>query len=1549
MHKLIKKVTSALTAFILVGSNFIPTIVYAANEIADLSTDENVLFDANINNNTSYIANIDEQLSLNINLSVVGDGYIKGGTIKIENNNYKLGDIEENSDIERVDDNTFELSQITDKNSINLSIPIEFERSEVTDIEYFEKDSSVKLNATYINEDGEEEDISKTINNHLKWDNEVEGIISQELKRYLKYENKTLVSFLVSSGIKDNSIPVTEKTIQILAPLVNNMEPSKVIVSGDNISYNYQNQVVFISKNYVSENKVQWNSNDEYIVTYIYDTQVEETDIETLAVMLAKTASKNNIEIRTENFSYHVKDNVGNLLEATIGGDNEINKGYMYTNLNRKENKLETLYNSVYQVNVGLVDFIDEIEIREFPSNYETIDKNISVDRDNLIEILGEDGTIRVLDQKNIELGVLNKDNLQIQANQFGLKFYTSKPIKEGNLNIFINKTINPNLVYTKENLSNTSYIQNIIDVFGKLQGQEVSYNNVVKNIELVEPQSNATITISKDNLSTVVTNEDVVITAVLEKNSIDDALYTNPEILITLPNQISNVVLKDAKLIYEDELVPVDFRMVGKQIYLKLEGTQTEYSLVPTADGTVIRIVLDMNLDNLAVNANEKITMQYTNMARNELKTIEVPVNIVAPTGFVTANEGSLSQTVSAITKDETVQIAANDVEKQLKLSGIVVSNLKENARGLAILGRIPSQDTIKTDTSNENLNSTFTTNLASAINIEGIEADIYYSDNGNATYDLNNSENGWSLEARDTSKSYLIVSKSEVAPAQKISFSYNVKVPRNINYENNAVSEYAVYYDNDSENGTSKNIIISKAINIATENIPIIRTEIVAEDYYTGDKIENGGNVNGEKLVKYLIRATNTGKKSAENVTVKVQRPTDSSFYINEYLEEHDLYDVHIDRSEALSKTIDSIAPGETKEVEFDINVYKSTENSNAIVRAEVTADNMLENSTASFENNIVDGTLELIISSEKTDKHVKIGEKISYRLSVENNNKDKINNINVKIDIPKYLEINNCDKGNYDEKNRTITYSLGELESFETFNIDATVISSEEANQEITLQAVAVFDGANKEIKSNKYTKVVQDTKGFSADLSSNITEKMLDTDTVEYYINVRNNSKESAEVNIYDSLPNELKIIKYIVKNESNVYTVEDENYTVNVNEIVEAGKNIKVTIIAKPYILDSVGQIKEIENKASIKINGQDLEINTIKQKIEGTSNYNTIINEQAKKEKGDIYSISGKIWHDQNSNSKKDENEVGIANVPVRLYNVLLGRDVTNEEGKIIEVLTNDNGEYDFEGLAKGQYMVVAKYDNDVYQITNYQTTNLSQNEDSDFIESNSKEAITNTITINEGNIYNVDLGLKDIEKFDIKISNAISKINVIDGKNSKNYDFNSNKALVSLSNPMNSTLIIEYLINVKNEGNIEGYVTSIENFIPKDIKFVSELNQNWYIDSNGNAVNKSIANKLLKPGETESIKLVLIKELKENDKQLIHSETKIKETYNKYGLEKVKRLSGINDEIADLVISKKENKILQVTIITIFLTTIFALIGLYSYKAINKKYKIQY
>ncbi len=66
------------------------------------------------------------------------------------------------------------------------------------------------------------------------------------------------------------------------------------------------------------------------------------------------------------------------------------------------------------------------------------------------------------------------------------------------------------------------------------------------------------------------------------------------------------------------------------------------------------------------------------------------------------------------------------------------------------------------------------------------------------------------------------------------------------------------------------------------------------------------------------------------------------------------------------------------------------------------------------------------------------------------------------------------------------------------------------------------------------------------------------------------------------------------------------------------------------------------------------------------------------------------------------------------------------------------------------------------------------------------------------------------------------------------------------------------------YTIRITNEGEIEGYATEVTDYIPEGLKFVKEDNPDWYEKGNGVIATKALEKKLLKPGESAEIQVVL-------------------------------------------------------------------------------------
>src|SRR5574344_1356935 len=152
------------------------------------------------------------------------------------------------------------------------------------------------------------------------------------------------------------------------------------------------------------------------------------------------------------------------------------------------------------------------------------------------------------------------------------------------------------------------------------------------------------------------------------------------------------------------------------------------------------------------------------------------------------------------------------------------------------------------------------------------------------------------------------------------------------------------------------------------------------------------------------------------------------------------------------------------------------------------------------------------------------------------------------------------------------------------------------------------------------------------------------------------------------------------------------------------------------------------------------------------------------------------------------------------------------------------------------------------------------------------------------------------------------------------------------------------STIIAEYKITVTNKGNVAGYAKKIVDYLPKDMKFNSELNSQWYLGTDGNAYNLELANTEIQPGESKEIKIILTKTMTSNSTGLINNNAEIYEVYNKDGITDKnstpgnKNTSEKDSSSANLVLAVKTGQ--PVIYATLILTVITIMgIGVYEIK----------
>ena len=977
--KTLNKIFAMILAFTIAFANFgmLGTAIAANVENAELENQNTQVARANVQFDAYFLENGEmkhsEEIKTNeetktLYISVkVADGYLKDAKVKINDASFKV--IAGNETLERIqsideETNTITLNQINKEESVVLEIPVRLNTDSNYAIENLDKTAKVELQGTYVNNDGNTKEISKEIEVQVKTIADVELEVEEEITKYVPYEineNKgTIMQTLVKTKIKDNSLPAKSTKLEIEIPKIDNKEPKQITVTSlgtkatngeDGRTYSEDEYTVengkltlIIENNQKENGIVSWekDATDEILITYIYEESIENTSIDLSAVSTV-TLFDGQETTKTINETKEIEGQIGEIVTFGVEANTaELYKGYMQV-----ENAKNTSYTEKITANVGYKDLVEGLEIstetkyldkneNKFPS--EALYTYTKVDKADLINLLGEDGYVSILDKDGNEIAKLNKENTEYKYEQetTNIKIVTSKPIVEGILEIENGREIK-SLEYSKAQEKTFTSLET--SAKGKAVNQYASLEGTALNkIELKEPMSQAELTLSTSNLSTIATNENVEMRVTLKTTNADTVLYKNPKIEITLPNYITNLYVVDGKvaLLYEDELVLVPnadmYRNENGNIVIKVElkGEQTKFNEVAGTQGATLLIRANIDVNSLTPSRTENATLKV-NSGNNETKEYETPIKFVAPVGMVTVNGMSgyngEDTAMSISGQAQTGKLKALESEKNAKVSMTVINNYNYDCTNIKLLGRLPFEGNKDIKTL-EDLGSTFTAKLTSDIKaVSGVDSDkvkVYYSSNGEATDDLEKPENGWTEDRKSMEdvKSYLVVLNDfTLKTGETLKFEYDVKVPEKLEYNQKTNSVYAVYYNRASENEeialASNNIEVVEAplVGIGTPNIATFSVELTNDGT---SPIPQGSTVN------YTAKVKNTSEQDATGVVLTVKFSdtatfiqTDDKGFIN-----------YISDSEADPAKIQvgDIKAGETKTVTFSMMVRNS-----------------------------------------------------------------------------------------------------------------------------------------------------------------------------------------------------------------------------------------------------------------------------------------------------------------------------------------------------------------------------------------------------------------------------------------------------------------------------------------------------------------------------------------------------------------------------------------------------------------------------------------------
>lgn len=200
-------------------------------------------------------------------------------------------------------------------------------------------------------------------------------------------------------------------------------------------------------------------------------------------------------------------------------------------------------------------------------------------------------------------------------------------------------------------------------------------------------------------------------------------------------------------------------------------------------------------------------------------------------------------------------------------------------------------------------------------------------------------------------------------------------------------------------------------------------------------------------------------------------------------------------------------------------------------------------------------------------------------------------------------------------------------------------------------------------------------------------------------------------------------------------------------------------------------------------------------------------------------------------------------------------------------------------------------------------------------------------------------------MGLIENGTYNISLNKYITNIKVAYGNEEQNYAYDNSK-LVKVEIPAKKVngakLTIEYNIEVKNEGDKSVSVDSIVDYKPDGLDFSRENNSQWSIDANNVIKYNALSGKMIKPGETENIKIYFTKNLTKDNLGTFSNVAEVVKISNEEENQSVNKKSQV-----DLIVSVKTGGIVYIGIVIAALI-IFILLLIFNKNMKNGTKRVQ-
>ena len=1507
-------------------------ISYAADEQNQITFNAQIL-----DSEGKEVKEADITSELNLRLSIaVKEGNLKNVNLDLSNCNFKLKD-------------ESGIDQINAGKTKKLDFKIVARNDDQFKLDLLNMESKIKLTGTYSN-DNKTEEVNKEETVSVKWNSSNLTSMTEEEKKETKVlsteiiTNKTytigetqkrLIQVKVKSGIKNNIYPI-EKTIITVNPLEAGGMNEKEFTNGTKLTAKEVNVAAYSTKatngkdgsanfgkaeenklgswQYDSEsgkititvnnskdenNCVEWAKNavDEFVVTYIFD---KEAISNTSAI---KTEVENNIKLYTDEAEHkktkrylETNEEKAMPIELNIQAPESLSK----RNIQKGESFAEAWTLNISNTQIGgdilAVSKIDKLNIADSEDIKSVTHYNATyINKEDFINILGENGEIVILNMATgEELGKITKESTienndkilgisySENASQIGVQI--SKPVKAGKLSIASRKTLNISSV--EEYVSKIDKIDSLtINAIAGIQkaGEEdfiYSTETISKQISLVSPKSNAElgINLGKDKETLPVGEENKVdFTVTLHTSKETDKLFNNPTVQIELPEQVKEAsIVENTEGISNANGLELNGITINNNIIeVKLTGNQGEYVDYNGQDTT---ITFSANLKTPELQPTTTGDIKLTVVNGEEKIEDSKQVTFSAEKGIILANSISNyngeEPEILAIKENSKTGLLSEEKSAIAQVKGTIINNTEKDVENVVVVGNFAGEG------------STITPILKEQIAVEN--ATVEYSADGQ-TWEAYNAEKA------STYKNYKITF-AKLADKSITTFTYKIEIPENLGANKSMNSTYAIKIEDKAQ----------KAATITLETPQKIEIEVSAKAI--SDTIYE------EQEVTFTVDVTNKSNVTAKNVSLEASLPEEL-----ELVSKPENFD--IEAGKTVTKTITSkvkALPEETKQKDITTTI-KAIPNGKEDQAKTVEVKNVVKQALikATIEDAYSDGA-----------EFIYEGGQLGYKTTITNVSDETLTNVVVTSKLPEGTKLNTKEIGVYkyeatedpdmmkvekididikeSGENGSIIYIIPKLEKGQTINIEikmkADKLDKNVYEKEISYNEVISINEME-DYTLRKDDIIIKPNYEISFS-SENLTDSSRNTyvnpgDEISYTLNIKNKTRFTQDIEINIS---EITGLKQLTKVEEaisigNSYAIKkeikpEETYRLDIKGIANDAKEEDSIINFKAIISQIIQDREGISETREIVLKEE-----TTEYRIKGTK-----IDEPDKPIDPDdpdipvekTYSISGTAWLDENEDGIKEEKEKLLKGILVKIKQINkenVAEYLKGEDEKEIIAITDNEGKYEFKDLKPGKYIVEFEYNTKTYMLTPV------TNKDSVPIAPTTSEGTTvktDTLNLNNENIENINIGLVLNSKFDLELNKYITKVTVQNNSGTTEYNYKNEqlaKVEIKAKQMASSTVLVEYQIEVKNNGAVPGTATVIADYLPKGLKFNSEMNTNWYQGTDGNLYTEELKDIMLEPGESKQVKLVLTKAMTSNSTGTFTNAAEIYEDKNDFGL----------------------------------------------------------